>query len=86
MKLVFLFGDAAAGKMTVGQELERITDLRLFHNHMSIEPVISLFGTYNRTVVNAFREAVFTEFAKSGQSSPISSHSTPRTTGRTSST
>ena len=67
VKLVFLFGDAAAGKMTVGQELERITDLRLFHNHMSIEPVIALFGTYNRTVVNVFREAVFTEFAKSGQ-------------------
>lgn len=65
MKLVFLFGDAAAGKMTVGQELAKITDLRLFHNHMSIEPVIAVFGTYNRTAVNAFREAVFTEFAKS---------------------
>ena len=65
MKLVFLFGDAAAGKMTVGQELAKITDLRLFHNHMSIEPVIAVFGNYNRTAVNAFREAVFTEFAKS---------------------
>ncbi len=67
MKLVFIFGDAAAGKMTVGQELEKITELKLFHNHMSIEPVIELFGTYNRTVVNAFREAVFSEFAKSGK-------------------
>ena len=65
MKLVFIFGDAAAGKMTVGQELSKITDLKLFHNHMSIEPVIELFGTYDRTVVNAFREAVFKEFAKS---------------------
>ena len=64
MKLVFLFGDAAAGKMTVGQELAKITDLRLFHNHMSIEPVIAVFGNYNRTVVDTFREAVFTEFAK----------------------
>ena len=25
MKLVFLFGDAAVGKMTVGQELTKIT-------------------------------------------------------------
>ena len=40
MKLLFLFGDAAVGKMTVGQELAKITDLRLFHNHMTIEPVI----------------------------------------------
>ena len=32
MKLVFLFGDAAVGKMTVGQQLTKITDLKLFHN------------------------------------------------------
>ena len=36
MKLVFLFGDAAVGKMTVGQELTKITDLKLFHNDMSM--------------------------------------------------
>ena len=66
MKLVFIFGDTASGKMTVGQELAKITELKLFHNHMSIEPVLEVFGTYNRTVVNAFREAVFEEFAKSG--------------------
>lgn len=34
MKLLFLFGDADVGKMTVGQELCKITDLRLFHNHI----------------------------------------------------
>ena len=38
MKVLFLFGDAAVGKMTVGQELRKITDLRLFHNNMTIEP------------------------------------------------
>lgn len=36
MKLVLLFGDAAVGKMTVGQELTKITDLRLFHNHKDV--------------------------------------------------
>jgi guanylate kinase len=36
MKLMILFGDAAVGKMTVGQELMKITDFRLYHNHMSI--------------------------------------------------
>ena len=44
MKLVIIFGDGAVGKMTVGQELMKITDLRLFHNHMSIEPVLEIFG------------------------------------------
>jgi shikimate kinase len=37
MKLLFLFGDAAVGKMTIGQELMKITNLRLFDNHMTIE-------------------------------------------------
>ena len=65
MKLLFLLGDAASGKMTVGQELTKITDLRLFHNHMSIEPVLEIFGYRNARAVNTFREVVFEEFAKS---------------------
>ena len=32
MKLLFLIGNAAVGKMTVGQELMKITGLRLFHH------------------------------------------------------
>lgn len=65
MKLVFLIGNGAVGKMTVGQELMKITDLRLFHNHMTIEPVIEVFGYYNGTVVSQMREIIFKEFAKS---------------------
>ena len=65
MKLVLIFGNAAVGKMTVGQELTKITDLKLFHNHMSIEPVIEIFGKRNNAVVNDFRESVFKNFAKS---------------------
>lgn len=65
MKLVFLIGDAAAGKMTVGQELMKITDLRLFHNHMAIEPVIEIFGYYHGKSITKIREVVFEEFAAS---------------------
>jgi hypothetical protein len=43
MQLVILFGPPAVGKMTVGQELEKITSLRLFHNHMSLELVHQFF-------------------------------------------
>lgn len=67
MKLVFLIGDAAVGKMTVGQELMKITDLRLFHNHMTIEPVIEIFGGFYGAAINRLREVVFEEFASSGQ-------------------
>ena len=47
MKRLFLIGDTAVGKMTVGQKLMIITGLRLFHDHMTIEPVIEIFGRYN---------------------------------------
>lgn len=64
MKLVIIIGNGAVGKMTVGQELAKITGLRLFHNHMSIEPIIDIFGEYNGDIVRKFRELVFTEFVK----------------------
>ena len=63
MKLMFLIGDAAVGKMTVGQELMKITDLRLFHNHMTIEPIIEIFGYYYGNAINRIREVVFEEFS-----------------------
>jgi len=44
MKLVIIFGAGAVGKMTVGQELMKITELRLYHGHMDIEPVLEIFA------------------------------------------
>ena len=67
MKLVFLVGDGAVGKMTVGQELMKQTGLRLFHNHMTIEPVLEIFGGFNTEVILQMRELIFREFAKSDQ-------------------
>lgn len=64
MKVVFIFGSAAVGKMTVGQELSKITELRLCHNHMTIEPVIEIFGKYDGYVTMRLREVIFEEFAK----------------------
>jgi hypothetical protein len=65
MKLVLLVGSGAVGKMTVGQELAKITDLKLFHNHMTIDPVIEIFGKRDNNVVDKIRAIVFEEFAKS---------------------
>ncbi len=64
MKLIILFGDAAVGKMTVGQHLMAQTGLRLFHNHMTIEPVLEVFGAYNSGAVNSLRRVIFEEFLK----------------------
>jgi hypothetical protein len=41
--LVMMFGPSAVGKMTVGRELSRLSGYPLFHNHMSIEPVLDVF-------------------------------------------
>lgn len=67
MKLLLLFGNSAVGKMTVGQELCKITPFRLFHNHMMIEPVLEGFGTFHGPAIARLREVFFEEFAKTDQ-------------------
>ena len=64
MKLLFIFGGHAAGKMTVGQAVSRITPMKLFHNHMTIELVIELFGNYNGAATERLRQVIFEEFLK----------------------
>ena len=64
--LVIITGPHAVGKMTVGQELAKITGLRLFHNHMSIELSLKLFdfGTPGFRALNeTIRKTVFEQFA-----------------------
>ena len=68
MTLVVIFGPPAVGKMTVGLELERLTGFRLFHNHMTVDPVVRLFPfdspPYIR-LVTEFRRRIFEEYAAS---------------------
>ena len=64
MKLLLLFGNSAVGKMTVGQELCKITPFRLYHNHMAIEPVLEVFGQFHTGAIRRIRQVVFEEFAK----------------------
>lgn len=68
MHLVILFGPPAVGKMTVGYALERRTGLRLFHNHMTIDPVLRFFEFGSppfRRLVGEFRTRIFEEVAAS---------------------
>jgi hypothetical protein len=47
MKLVFIYGRPAVGKLTVARVLAEMTGGRLFHNHLTVNLVLSLyeFGT-----------------------------------------
>lgn len=68
MKLVIIFGPHAVGKMTVGQELSKITDLKLFHNHMTIDIVNDLFENLPKErsrLINLFRKEIFEAFSNS---------------------
>jgi hypothetical protein len=43
MKLIFLYGMPAVGKLTVAQELVAITGFKLFHNHQVVDLLQAVF-------------------------------------------
>jgi hypothetical protein len=68
MQLIVIFGPPAVGKMAVGRAIETATGLRLFHNHMAIEPVLRFFPFGSPPffrLVDGFRQRVFEEVADS---------------------
>lgn len=66
--LLFVIGPPAVGKMTVGAAIAEHTGFKLFHNHMTIEPLVRLFpfGTPQFTRLNdEFRTRILQEAAGS---------------------
>ena len=43
MKLLFLYGPAASGKLTIARELATLTGFALFHNHLVVDAVAAVF-------------------------------------------
>lgn len=43
MKLIFIHGPAAVGKLTVGRSLQALTGFRLFHNHLVVDTLLAVF-------------------------------------------
>ena len=68
MKFIVIFGPPAVGKMSVGHELAKLTGLKLFHNHMTIDLVLNFFDFGHprfHKLVAEFRRQVFEEVAAS---------------------
>jgi hypothetical protein len=68
MHFLLIFGPPAVGKMSVGRSIARATGIPLFHNHMSIEPVLNIFPFGSppfARLVDGFRKRVFEEAAES---------------------
>ena len=58
MKLIFLHGMPGVGKLTVGTELAKLTGYKLFHNHLTVDLVTSLFEFGSRPFVE-LRERIW---------------------------
>ena len=71
MYVVFIYGPPASGKYTIASELNRLTGLPLFHNHLTVDLVSSLFGFGSNAFVR-LREQIwlssFEEAAKENRS------------------
>ena len=65
MKFVIILGAQAVGKMTVGQEIAKITDLKLLTNHVTWEFVHEHFGKDFGNASDRLREVIFEEYSKS---------------------
>src|SRR5437867_7762664 len=69
MRLVFIYGPPASGKLTVATELAKLTGFKLFHNHVSIQFVQSIFEFGTRTfwrLTGKYRLEMIEEAAKEG--------------------
>lgn len=70
-KFVYIIGAQASGKMTIGEELSKITGLKLFHNHMTVELANHFYGfdKQHKASFSAMRDdirkLVFSNVAKS---------------------
>src|SRR3989442_10339181 len=69
MRLVFIYGPPASGKLTVATELAKLTGFKLFHNHVSIQFVQSIFEFGTKTfwrLTNKYRLQMIEEGSKEG--------------------
>lgn len=68
MKLIIIHGPPAAGKLTVSRELAKRTGYKVFHNHVSIDCVKTVFEFGSMPfwrVIKTIREETFAEAARS---------------------
>lgn len=60
MNLIFLFGLPGVGKLTVARELSNLTGFKVFHNHLTVDLVTSLFEFGSENFIN-LREKIWLE-------------------------
>jgi AAA domain len=68
MKLIFLYGLPATGKLTVARELAAMTGYKLFHNHLTVDLLLSVFEFGSPAFVALREEIWLSVFDRAGSS------------------
>lgn len=69
MQVVFLYGPPGVGKLTVGGELAALTGFKLFHNHLTVDPVTAIFPRDSDAwlrLLRRIRRDIFAEATQAG--------------------
>jgi hypothetical protein len=69
MQLIFIYGPPASGKLTVAEQLSKLTSISLFHNHLTRDLVKDIYGDELKAhydLVDKLRIDVFEYCAQKG--------------------
>jgi cytidylate kinase len=73
MKLIFIYGLPATGKLTVAQELASLTGYKFFHNHLAVDLLLSIFEFGSSSFVQLREEIWLSVFDQACRDLDISS-------------
>ncbi len=65
MTLIFIYGMPATGKLTVARELAGMTGFKLFHNHLAVDLLLSVFEFGSEPFVELREEIWLSVFRQS---------------------
>ncbi len=68
MRLVFIYGLPATGKLTVARELASLTGYKLFHNHLAVDLLLSVFEFGSAPFVELREKIWLSVFEQAAQS------------------
>jgi hypothetical protein len=67
MELLFIYGPAAVGKLTIGRELAKLTGFRLFHNHLTVDAVMAVFDFGSESFIKLREQIWLSVFKEAAQ-------------------
>lgn len=70
MKLLFLYGLPGVGKLTVANELAQLTGYKLFHNHLTVDLLLSTFEFGSQPFID-LRETIWLSVFESAAASGL---------------